>query len=99
MGPGSSAGRWSPDPPQDVVTTANARTTPRSLKPVLPESDLRLHYISTRTPDLHVMARAAGAYRGGMGDLAQSLRRVLSGDRDAYSEIVADYQDMLLAYA
>jgi RNA polymerase sigma-70 factor (ECF subfamily) len=27
------------------------------------------------------------------------LKRVLAGDRDAYSEIVADYQDMLLAYA
>ena len=34
-----------------------------------------------------------------MGDLTRSLRRVLSGDRDAYSEIVAEYQDMLLAYA
>ena len=26
-------------------------------------------------------------------------KRVLAGDRDAYSEIVAEYQDMLLAYA
>lgn len=34
-----------------------------------------------------------------MGDLTATLRRVLSGDRDAYSEIVAEYQDMLLAYA
>jgi len=45
------------------------------------------------------MARPGPAYRGGMGDLTRSLRRVLSGDRDAYSEIVAEYQDMLLAYA
>ena len=34
-----------------------------------------------------------------MGDLTGTLKRVLAGDRDAYSEIVADYQDMLLAYA
>jgi RNA polymerase sigma-70 factor (ECF subfamily) len=34
-----------------------------------------------------------------MGDLGDTLRRVLSGNRDAYSEIVAEYQDMLLAYA
>jgi len=34
-----------------------------------------------------------------MGDLVKTLRRVLSGDRDAYSEIVAEHQDMLLAYA
>jgi RNA polymerase sigma-70 factor (ECF subfamily) len=34
-----------------------------------------------------------------MGDLAATLRRVLSGDRDAYSDIVADHQGMLLAYA
>ncbi len=34
-----------------------------------------------------------------MKDLAESLGRVLRGDRDAYSEIVAAYQDMLLAYA
>jgi RNA polymerase sigma-70 factor (ECF subfamily) len=34
-----------------------------------------------------------------MGDLGKTLRRVLSGDRDAYSAIVAEYQDMLLAYA
>jgi RNA polymerase sigma-70 factor, ECF subfamily len=34
-----------------------------------------------------------------MGDLTRTLKRVLSGDRDAYSEIVAEYQDMLLAYA
>ncbi len=45
------------------------------------------------------MAARFRAYRGGMGELAESLRRVLSGDRDAYSEIVAEYQDMLLAYA
>jgi RNA polymerase sigma-70 factor, ECF subfamily len=45
------------------------------------------------------MARSGPAYRGGMGDLIRTLRRVLSGDRDAYSEIVAEYQDMLLAYA
>jgi len=34
-----------------------------------------------------------------MGDLADTLKRVLAGDRDAYSGIVAEYQDMLLAYA
>ena len=34
-----------------------------------------------------------------MGDLTRTLKRVLSGDRDAYSEVVAEYQDMLLAYA
>ena len=34
-----------------------------------------------------------------MKDLGDSLRRVLGGDRDAYSEIVAAHQDMLLAYA
>jgi RNA polymerase sigma-70 factor (ECF subfamily) len=34
-----------------------------------------------------------------MGDFAATLRRVLSGDRDAYSEIVAEHQGMLLAYA
>ena len=34
-----------------------------------------------------------------MGDFGDKLRRVLSGDRDAYSGLVADYQDMLLAYA
>jgi RNA polymerase sigma-70 factor, ECF subfamily len=34
-----------------------------------------------------------------MGDLDETLRRVLSGDRDAYSRVVAEYQDMLLAYA
>lgn len=34
-----------------------------------------------------------------MRDLGETLRRVLSGDRDAYSRIVAEYQDMLLAYA
>lgn len=34
-----------------------------------------------------------------MGDLDRILRRVLSGDRDAYSAIVAEHQDMLLAYA
>jgi RNA polymerase sigma-70 factor (ECF subfamily) len=45
------------------------------------------------------MARPGPAYRGGMGDLTRTLRRVLSGDRDAYSEIVAEYQDMLTAYA
>jgi RNA polymerase sigma-70 factor (ECF subfamily) len=32
-------------------------------------------------------------------DLGETLKRVLSGDRDAYSTIVAEYQDMLLAYA
>jgi len=26
-----------------------------------------------------------------MGDLTRTLKRVLSGDRDAYSEIVAEY--------
>ena len=34
-----------------------------------------------------------------MEDLTRTLKRVLSGDRDAYSEIVAEYQGMLLAYA
>ena len=34
-----------------------------------------------------------------MGDLTATLKRVLSGDRDAYSEIVAEHQGMLLAYA
>jgi len=34
-----------------------------------------------------------------MGDFAATLKRVLAGDRDAYSEIVAEHQDMLLAYA
>jgi RNA polymerase sigma-70 factor (ECF subfamily) len=34
-----------------------------------------------------------------MGDLAGTLKRVLAGDRDAYSEVVSEYQDMLLAYA
>lgn len=34
-----------------------------------------------------------------MTDLGGTLKRVLKGDRDAYSEIVAEYQDMLLAYA
>lgn len=34
-----------------------------------------------------------------MKDLHESLRRVLAGDRNAYSAIVAGYQDMLLAYA
>jgi len=34
-----------------------------------------------------------------MRDLVDTLKRVLSGDRDAYSTIVAEYQDMLLAYA
>ena len=34
-----------------------------------------------------------------MGDFAATLKRVLAGDRDAYSGIVAEHQDMLLAYA
>jgi RNA polymerase sigma-70 factor (ECF subfamily) len=34
-----------------------------------------------------------------MGDLTATLKKVLSGDRDAYSEIVAEHQGMLLAYA
>ncbi|HZE98112.1 MAG TPA: sigma-70 family RNA polymerase sigma factor [Planctomycetota bacterium] len=34
-----------------------------------------------------------------MRDLGESLKRVLSGDRDAYAAIVAGHQDMLLAYA
>jgi RNA polymerase sigma-70 factor (ECF subfamily) len=34
-----------------------------------------------------------------MGSLQETVRRVLGGDRDAYSAIVAEYQDMLLAYA
>ncbi|HLY73106.1 MAG TPA: sigma factor, partial [Planctomycetota bacterium] len=34
-----------------------------------------------------------------MKDLEAILQRVLSGDRDAYSGIVAQYQEMLLAYA
>jgi RNA polymerase sigma-70 factor (ECF subfamily) len=34
-----------------------------------------------------------------MGELDQTVRRVLAGDRDAYSELVSEHQDMLLAYA
>jgi RNA polymerase sigma-70 factor (ECF subfamily) len=34
-----------------------------------------------------------------MKDLGETLRRVLAGDRNAYSGIVAEFQDMLLAYA
>jgi RNA polymerase sigma-70 factor (ECF subfamily) len=34
-----------------------------------------------------------------MNPLAETVRRVLSGDRDAYSDIVREYQDMLLAYS
>jgi RNA polymerase sigma-70 factor (ECF subfamily) len=34
-----------------------------------------------------------------MKDLGDTLRRVLAGDRNAYSGIVAAHQDMLLAYA
>lgn len=34
-----------------------------------------------------------------MKELGESLRRVLSGDKNAYAGIVAGYQDMLLAYA
>jgi RNA polymerase sigma-70 factor (ECF subfamily) len=34
-----------------------------------------------------------------MNDLGETLRRVLAGDPNAYSGIVAGYQDMLLAYA
>jgi len=34
-----------------------------------------------------------------MKDLGEILRRVLAGDRNAYAGIVAEYQDMLLAYA
>src|SRR5262249_13406768 len=49
--------------------------------------------------DLHVMEGPRPAYRDGMRDLGEALRRVLSGDRDAYASIVAGYQDMLLAYA
>lgn len=45
------------------------------------------------------MSKSDPAYRGGVKDLGETLRRVLSGDRDAYSTIVAEYQDMLLAYA
>ncbi len=45
------------------------------------------------------MSRSGAAYRGGVIDLGETLKRVLSGDRDAYSTIVAEYQDMLLAYA
>jgi len=34
-----------------------------------------------------------------MDSLKDTIRRVLAGDRDAYSEIVREYQDMLLAFA
>ncbi len=34
-----------------------------------------------------------------MADLGSTVRKVLSGDRDAYADIVAEHQDMLLAYA
>jgi RNA polymerase sigma-70 factor (ECF subfamily) len=34
-----------------------------------------------------------------MKDLGETLRRVLAGDRNAYSGIVSAYQDMLFAYA
>jgi RNA polymerase sigma-70 factor len=34
-----------------------------------------------------------------MADFESILKRVLAGDRDAYGEIVAEHQDMLLAYA
>ncbi len=34
-----------------------------------------------------------------MHDLQETLRRVRAGDRDAYGAIVAQHQDMLLAYA
>jgi len=34
-----------------------------------------------------------------MKDLGETLERVLAGDRNAYSRIVSEYQDMLLAYA
>ena len=42
---------------------------------------------------------AAGAYRSGMDDLAAVIRRVLAGDRDAYTDLVRAHQDMLTAYA
>ena len=34
-----------------------------------------------------------------MDDLQESIRRVLAGDREAYSAVVREHQDMLLAYA
>jgi len=34
-----------------------------------------------------------------MDTLRESIRRVLAGDREAYSALVAEYQDMLVAYA
>jgi RNA polymerase sigma-70 factor (ECF subfamily) len=34
-----------------------------------------------------------------MAPLELSIKKVLSGDRDAYAAIVAEYQEMLLAYA
>jgi RNA polymerase sigma-70 factor (ECF subfamily) len=34
-----------------------------------------------------------------MKNLGETLRRVLAGDRNAYAGIVAEHQDMLLAYA
>lgn len=34
-----------------------------------------------------------------MEPLQESIKRVLSGDREAYSAVVAGYQEMLLAYA
>jgi len=39
------------------------------------------------------------AYSSVMENLSESIRRVLAGDRDAYSAIVAEHQDMLVAYA
>ncbi len=34
-----------------------------------------------------------------MESLSEAIRRVLAGDRDAYSAVVREHQDMLLAYA
>ena len=39
------------------------------------------------------------AYSSVMENLPETIRRVLAGDRDAYSAVVAAHQDMLTAYA
>ncbi len=39
------------------------------------------------------------AYSLVMDDLRDIIRRVLAGDREAYSAVVAEYQDMLVAFA
>src|ERR1051326_9389249 len=46
-----------------------------------------------------VILRPCPAYSCCMAPLELSIKKVLSGDRDAYAAIVAEYQEMLLAYA